>query len=61
MDFLVFVGCLVIYLTEYLIQSYIAIPPSLAKVASGYIAVPPSPPKVASGYVAITSPFYRLP
>jgi hypothetical protein len=52
MDFLVFMGCRVIYLTEYLIQSYIAIPPSPVKMASSYIAIPPCTVKTASGYIA---------
>jgi hypothetical protein len=41
MDFLVIVGGLVIYLTEYLIQSYIAILPSTVMTASGHITIPP--------------------
>jgi hypothetical protein len=51
MDFLVFMGCLVIYLTEYLIQSYIAITKLYRNYtvsvgfASGYITIPPSTTK----------------
>jgi hypothetical protein len=55
MDFLGFMGVPVIYLTEYLIQSYIALQPSPAITASGciaysggglaYITIPPSTTK----------------
>ena len=41
MDFLGFVGCSVIYLSEYLIQSYITVP-GFETAASGYITMPPS-------------------
>jgi hypothetical protein len=42
MDFLGFVGCSVIYLSEYLIQSYITVPAYFETAASGYITMPPS-------------------
>ncbi len=42
MDFLVFMGGREIYLTEYLIKSYIAILASPVKAASGHITIPPS-------------------
>jgi hypothetical protein len=41
MDFLGFMGVPVIYLTEYLIQSYI----TTVEVASDYITIPPSTTK----------------
>ncbi len=42
MGFLVIVGCREIYLSEYLIKSYIILPLSTAMTPSGYIAMPPS-------------------
>jgi hypothetical protein len=42
MDFLVFVGCREIYLSEYLIKSYIAFSPSTGKTTLGYMTIPPS-------------------
>ena len=45
MDFLGFMGFRVIYLTEYLIQSYIAFAPAHGGTPSIYITIPPSTTK----------------